>query len=89
MVLNESTEMYLEAIYVLHQKKSSVRSIDVAEYLGFSKASVSRAVGLLKNSGYILVEANGALLLTPLGEETSSKIYERHNEIKRIQRNEM
>lgn len=78
MQLQESGEMYLEAIYVLSKESSNVRSIDVGEYLGYSKPSVSRAMGLLKNGGYITMAADGTLSLTELGLEISEKIYERH-----------
>jgi Mn-dependent DtxR family transcriptional regulator len=78
MRLQESGEMYLEAIYVLSKAQTMVRSIDVSEYLGYSKPSVSRAVGLLKNGGYITVENDGALILTDSGRETAEKIFERH-----------
>ncbi len=78
MHLQESGEMYLETIYVLSKKKGNVRSIDVGEYMGYSKPSVSRAVGLLKNGGYITVDKNGFLTLTDVGLELAQKIYERH-----------
>ena len=78
MRLQESGEMYLEAILVLHRKNGHVRSIDVSEYLGYSKPSVSRAMGLLKEGGYIVVEDDGGLLLTDAGREIAEKIYERH-----------
>ena len=78
MRLQESGEMYLEAILVLHKKTGHVRSIDVSEYLGYSKPSVSRAVGLLKNGGYLTVEDDGGLVLTDAGREIGEKIYERH-----------
>ena len=78
MRLQESGEMYLEAVLVLHKKTGHVRSIDVSEYLGYSKPSVSRAVGLLKNGGYLTVEDDGALVLTEAGWEIGEKIYERH-----------
>lgn len=78
MALQESGEMYLETIYILSQKSSSVRSIDVGEYMGFSKPSVSRAIGLLKESGYVTVAKDGFLSLTDSGYEIASKIYERH-----------
>lgn len=70
--------MYLETIYVLHQTKSFVRSIDVGEEMGYSKPSVSRAVGLLRDGGYITVDKNGGLNLTPLGLEVAERTYERH-----------
>lgn len=78
MHIQESGEMYLESIYVLSQKSSSVRSIDVCEYMGFSKPSVSRAMGLLKNAGYVETDENGFLSLTKEGKELAEKIYERH-----------
>ena len=78
MPIQESGEMYLETIYVLSQTKSSVRAIDVSEHMGFSKPSVSRAVGLLKEAELIAVEPNGALILTQMGLERAKKIYERH-----------
>ena len=78
MHLQESGEMYLEAILVLSRQRPFVRSIDVSEYLGYSKPSVSRAVGLLKNGEYLTVEPDGGLVLTPGGREIAEKIYERH-----------
>jgi Mn-dependent DtxR family transcriptional regulator len=78
MALKESGEMYLETIYVLNQKSDSVRSIDVCEYMGYSKPSVSRAVGLLKKEGLIDVSAEGFLTLTKTGEQTAKKLFERH-----------
>lgn len=81
MALHESAEMYLETIYVLSQKSNSVRSIDVAEHMGYSKPSVSRAVGILKQGGYLLVDEDGFLALTDTGREIAEKIYERHTVI--------
>lgn len=78
MRLQESGEMYLETIYVLHNQIGMVRSLDVAEYMGFSKPSVSRAVGLLKSGGYLLMDHDGFLTLTDAGREVAEKIYERH-----------
>ena len=78
MHLQESGEMYLETIYVLSKKGDCVRSIDVCEYMGYSKPSVSRAVRLLKQGGYLLMDAEGYLSLTDLGLEIAKKIYERH-----------
>lgn len=78
MPLKESAEMYLETIYTLSKTNSSVRSIDVAEALNYSRPSVSRAVGLLKKDGYLSVNKEGFLLLTEKGMETAEKIYERH-----------
>ena len=78
MRLLESGEMYLETILRLSKKNSGVRSVDVCEYMGYSKPSVSRAVGILKNGGYISVDANGFLSLTEKGRTVAEKIYERH-----------
>lgn len=78
MSLHESAEMYLETIYTLSQTGASVRSIDVAEALGYSRPSVSRAVGLLKQDGYLEMDEDGSLNLTELGKGTAEKIYERH-----------
>ena len=78
MQLQESGEMYLETILILTRDKTNVRSIDVVEYRGFSKPSVSRAIGLLKNGGYVNVDADGYLSLTDEGREIAEKMYERH-----------
>ncbi len=78
MDLQESAEMYLETIYVLSQKSNHVRSIDVAEYMGYSKPSVSRAVGLLKKGGYLTMSQDGTLTLTDAGRCAADKIFERH-----------
>ena len=78
MHLLESGEMYLESILQLTQKQGNVRSIDISEYMGYSKPSVSRAVGLLKNGGYIQVDEEGMITLTDTGLEIAQKIYERH-----------
>jgi len=78
MSLKESAEMYLETIYTLSKTHSYVRSIDVAEALGYSRPSVSRAVGLLKKDGYLSVKEEGFLILTEKGMEAAEKIYERH-----------
>ena len=78
MALNESAEMYLETIYTLSLTHTHVRNIDVAEALSYSRPSVSRAVGLLKQDGYLEMDADGFLHLTKLGKNTAEKIYERH-----------
>ncbi len=78
MNLQESGEMYLEAIYVLSKKLNDVRSLDVAEYLGYSKPSVSRAIGILKNGGFVTMDEHSYLSLTDAGYSVASKIYERH-----------
>lgn len=84
MSLHESAEMYLETIYVLSQKTGSTRSIDVAEHMGYSKPSVSRAVGLLKQGGYIIMEPDGSLVLTEEGKETAEGIFERHTVLTKL-----
>ena len=78
MALQESAEMYLETIYQLLQERGSVRSVDVAVSMGYSKPSVSRAVGLLKQGGYLLMDKDGSLTLTEVGLTTAQKVYERH-----------
>lgn len=78
MNLQESGEMYLETILILTEKNPHVRSIDVCDYMGFSKPSVSRAIGLLKNGGYVTVDSDGYLALTELGAEIAHKMYDRH-----------
>lgn len=78
MTVRESGEMYLEAILVLAKKSGYVRSIDVSEYLGYSKPSVSRAMGILREGGYILVEKDGTITLTDSGKKLAETIYERH-----------
>ena len=78
MTVRESGEMYLEAILVLARKSGYVRSIDVSEYLGYSKPSVSRAMGILREGGYILMEKDGAITLTDSGKKLAETIYERH-----------
>lgn len=78
MHLQESGEMYIESIYVLSKKSGNVRSIDVCEYLGYSKPSVSRAMSLLKKGGFVSVDSNGYLTLTDAGYEVAEKMYQRH-----------
>ncbi len=84
MALKESGEMYLETIYVLSKKSDSVRSIDICEALNYSKPSVSRAVGLLKESGYIEVSKEGFITLTKSGKELSEKMFERHTTLSKL-----
>ena len=84
MALQESGEMYLETIYVLSQTSSSVRSIDVAEYMGFSKPSVSRAIGLLKSEGLVKIDKDGYLKLTEGGLILAKRIYERHTVLSKL-----
>lgn len=78
MNLQESGQMYLETIHILSKKGKAVRSIDVGEYMGYSKPSVSRAVGLLKKGGYVAADADGYLTLTEAGKQVAEKMYERH-----------
>ncbi len=84
MPIHESGEMYLETIHVLLRKNGAVRSVDISEHMGYSKPSVSRAVGLLKQGGYILVDADGYITLTDSGELVAQKIYERHTILSRL-----
>ena len=84
MSLYESGQMYLETIYVLSKEKRFVRSIDVGEYMGYSKPSVSRAVSTLKKEGYITVEDDGSLKLTDKGLEVAETMYERHTILTQI-----
>ncbi len=78
MSLHESAEMYLETIYLLSQKTGTVRSIDIAEYMGYSKPSVSRAVNLLKKGGYLTMGEDSYLSLTESGRTAAKKVFERH-----------
>lgn len=84
MHLQESGEMYLETIHVLSAASDHVRSIDVCEYMGYSKPSVSRAIGLLKSGGYVNMSKEGYLTLTASGLEVAKKIYERHRIITKV-----
>ena len=79
MKLQESGEMYLETILVLSERMPHVRSIDVCEEMGYSKPSVSRAMSILRNNGYVIMDDNGYLHLTESGMEVATKIYDRHN----------
>lgn len=79
MKLQESGEMYLETILVLSERMPHVRSIDVCEEMGYSKPSVSRAMSILRNNGYVIMDDNGFLHLTESGMEVATKIYDRHN----------
>ena len=81
MAIQESGEMYLETILVLSETHPTVRAIDVSEEMGFSKPSVSRALAILKNDGYVVSDANGYLTLTDAGKKIAEKIYERHTTI--------
>lgn len=84
MRMQESGEMYLETILILSKEKKYVRSIDVCEYMGYSKPSISRAVSLLRNEGYVDMDDRGYLSLTDQGREIAEKIYERHNVLSKV-----
>ncbi len=84
MIIKESAENYLEAILSISKKKGTVRSIDVANELGFSKPSVSVAMKNFREDGYITVDADGGLFLTDKGREIAERVYERHNIIAKI-----
>lgn len=81
MGLQESGEMYLETIYVLNKANSRVRSVDISEHMGYSKPSVSRAVHLLEEKGYIIIDGEGFIILTETGRSLAEKIFERHTVI--------
>ncbi|MEG0542335.1 MAG: metal-dependent transcriptional regulator [Angelakisella sp.] len=83
MGIQESGEMYLETILILQKTRGQVRSVDVANELGYSKPSVSRAIGILKRSSYITVDGLGLITLSPEGEAIARKIYERHDLLSR------
>lgn len=84
MSIQESGEMYLEAIYVLSLKSDGVHAVDVGEYLGFSKPSVSRALSILKGNGFITVDGNSHIFLTESGKDVAKKIYTRHVVLKNL-----
>ena len=78
MHLQESGEMYLETIYVLSKKGKGVRAVDVGEYMGFSKPSVSRAMGILRSGGFVELDKDGYLVLTEEGLRVAGRTYARH-----------
>lgn len=84
MSLYESGEMYLESILVLTKQGKDVRAIDICEYMGYSKPSVSRALGILKKNGYVLSDKSGYLTLTEEGRAIAEKIFERHRVITEV-----
>lgn len=84
MSMHESGEMYLETILILSEKLPNVRSIDIGDHMGYSKPSVSRAVGLLKKEGMIRMDSAGYITLTEAGEEKAKRIYERHTLLTRL-----
>ena len=79
MAIHESGEMYLEAILVLKKEIPQVRAIDIVNHTGYSKPSVSRAMGILKKNGYIIVDEDGFISFTEMGQAHAMRIYERHN----------
>ena len=84
MSVHESGEMYLEAIYVLSKQNGFVRSIDVSEYRGYSKPSVSRAMGILRKGEYIVMDKDGSIKLTDTGRAIAEKIFERHTVLTKL-----
>ena len=84
MHIQESGEMYLETIFVLLKERNIVRSVDVAEHMGYSKPSISRAMGLLKKGEFIEIAPDGAITLTDAGVQVAEKIYERHTLLTRL-----
>ena len=81
MAIHESGEDYLETILILLNKNGQVRSVDVATHLGYSKPSISRAVGILKRAGYILVDEKGFITFTDEGRALAERVYDRHQHI--------
>lgn len=86
MTLRESGEDYLETILILQERTGFVRSIDIATELGYSKPSISRAVGILRDSGYITVEKDGQILLTESGRVKANEVYDRHKLLRKFLR---
>ena len=84
MALHESGQMYLEAIYVLSQKSEKTRAIDIGTYLGYTKPSVSRALGILKKNQYIIVDSNGYITMTSSGKAIAEELYERHTVLSKM-----
>ena len=84
MHIQESGEMYLETIHVLLKKNGHVRSIDISGHMGYSKPSVSRAMGILRSGEYIRMDKDGSITLTDTGREIAEKIYERHTVLTRV-----
>ena len=82
MAIKESGEMYLETIFILKSEKPRVRAVDIVESLNYSKSSVSKAIGILKEAGYITVEENGNINFTELGFVRAKSIYDRHKILK-------
>ncbi len=78
LILHESAEMYLETIHILHEEKGRVRSVDIAQRMGYSKPTISEWMGKLRDAGYVQVDSSGGISLTEKGEEVANHIYERH-----------
>ena len=78
MAAGESKEMYLETILLLSKKNDAVRSIDISEHMGYSKPSVSRAMALLKDEGYIMADYRDGIVLTEKGKKKAEEVYDRH-----------
>ena len=87
MALQESGEMYLETIYILSQESNAIRGIDIGDYMGYSKPSVSRALGLLRDEGLVIKDPEGFIRLTPSGEVIAKRIYERHTVLTHLFKN--
>ncbi|MBR4720648.1 MAG: metal-dependent transcriptional regulator [Clostridia bacterium] len=84
MAVEESKEMYLETILILSQKGETVRSIDISEYMGYSKPSVSRAMTILKDGGYIEEDYREGIVLTKKGKKKAEEVYDRHNTLTKM-----
>lgn len=84
MAIQESGEMYLETIYILLEEAGHVRAVDISEKMGYSKPSVSRALGLLKADGHIVVDDGGSITLTKSGKKIAKQIYERHTILTKV-----
>jgi Mn-dependent DtxR family transcriptional regulator len=84
MALLESGEMYLETIYVLSQESDRVRGIDIGDYMGFSRPSVSRALSVLRENGFVEKDSEGSIKLTKSGEDVAKRIYERHTVLTKL-----
>ncbi len=78
MVIHEASENYLEAILMLREKQEQVRSVDICNFFGFAKSTISVAMKKLKENGYIRIDQSGYITLTEIGETIAAKIYERH-----------
>lgn len=84
MALQESGEMYLETILILSREKNVVRAVDVAEYMGFSKPSVSRALNKLREDKYIITDSNGYIAFTETGRKAAERVYKMHTVLTQV-----